>query len=102
MLPPVSSPVIPVLFYPALLGISLVIPVVRIALYLLALPTASPDALALLSVTVSVSFYPRIRNKKTSAFSIGTSDLLAHGFPPGETITSFIPLHDKKQEPNST
>jgi len=47
------------------------------------------QTLAIWSVAVSMIFYPRIRNKETSAASICTSDLLVHGFhPPGKTITS--------------
>jgi hypothetical protein len=42
--------------------------------------------------------YPRIRKKKTPATSICTSDLLAHGFPPGKTITSSELFNDEKQK----
>ena len=83
---PVSSPVVPVLFHPALLGITLVIPVVRVMFDLLALPSSFPDASAFLLAAISLALYPGVGKKKPAAVGVGTSDLLAHGSPPVETI----------------
>jgi hypothetical protein len=81
MLLPVSSPVIPVLFQPALLGITLIIPVVRVIFDLLALPLSFPETLARLLAAISLALYPGVRKEKLAAVGVGTSDLLAHGLP---------------------
>ncbi|NIN92267.1 hypothetical protein GTO36_04645, partial [bacterium] len=85
MLAPISSPVIPVLFHPALLGLSLVISVVWVIFHLLALPTSFPDTLAIF-LTVAMILDVRVWKKKTSAGRICTSNLLVHGFSPTGTI----------------
>jgi hypothetical protein len=79
VLVPVSSPVVPILFHPAQLGVTLVIPVVQVAFDLLALPLSFPETLALLLAAISLALYPGVRKKKPAAVGIGTSDLLAHG-----------------------
>ena len=78
---PISSPVVPILFHPALLGVTLVITVVRVMFDLLALPLSFPDAAAFLPVAISLALYPGVGKKKPAAVGVGTSDLLAHGPP---------------------
>jgi len=78
ILPPVTG----VSFLPPLLAIPLVGLVVRIACYLLSLPKPLSDSLAILPVTVSLVLYTRIREKKSQAAGIGTSNHVVHGFPP--------------------
>jgi hypothetical protein len=86
MLGPISPPVMPVLFHPALLGVSLVIPIVWIISHPLALPKSSSKTLTIFSITVAVIMDMRVWKKNTPAGRIGTSDLLVHGSPPVETI----------------
>jgi hypothetical protein len=69
------------LFHPALLGVTLVIPVVRIIRDLLALPLSFSDTPALLLAAISLALYPGVGKKKPAAVGVGTSDLLAHGLP---------------------
>jgi hypothetical protein len=84
VLVPVFPPVIRILLLPALLALLLIHLILWIILHFLALPKFFPHTLAIWPVTESMVLYPRIRNKETSAASIGTSDLLVHGFhPPG-------------------
>jgi hypothetical protein len=92
MLVPILPPVVPILFHPALLGVTLVITVLRIIFHLFSLPTSFPNTLAILFVTVSVIMDMRVWKKKTSASRIGTSDLLVHDSPPVETINLFEAL----------
>jgi hypothetical protein len=81
VLVPISSPVVPVLFHPALLGVTLVIPVVRVIFDFLALPFPFSDTPALLLAAISLALYPGVGKKKPAAIGVGTSDLLAHGPP---------------------
>jgi hypothetical protein len=60
VLVPISSPVAPVLFHPALLGVTLIIPVVRVIFDFLALPLPFPDTLALLLAAISLALYPGV------------------------------------------
>ena len=81
VLVPVSSPVVPILFHPGLLGVTLVIPVVRVMFDLLALPQSFPDTPAFLLAAISLALYPGVWKKKPAAIGVGTSDLLVHGPP---------------------
>jgi hypothetical protein len=78
---PISSPVVPVLFHPTLLGVTLIIPLFRVIFDLLALPLSFPEMLALFSAAISLGLYPGVRKKKTAAVGVGTSDLLSHSPP---------------------
>jgi hypothetical protein len=78
---PILSPVVSILFHPALLGVTLVIAVVRVIFDLSALPLPFPDTLAFLLAAISLGLYPGIGKKKPAAVGVGTSDLLAHGPP---------------------
>jgi hypothetical protein len=78
---PVSSPVAPILFHPALLGVTLIIPVVRVIFDLLALPLSFPETLARLLAAISLALYSGVRKEKPAAVGVSTSDLLAHGLP---------------------
>jgi hypothetical protein len=77
----VSPPVVPVVFQPALLSVTLIIPVVRVIFDLLALPLSFPDTLAPLFAAIPLALYPGVRKEKSAAVRVGTSDLLAHGLP---------------------
>jgi hypothetical protein len=81
VLVPITSPVVPILFHPALLGVTLVIPVVRVVFDLLALPLSFPDTPALLLAAISLALYTGVGKKKPATVGVGTSDLLAHGPP---------------------
>ena len=83
--------VITVLFHPALLGLTLVILIIGVIFHLLPLPTSFPDTLAIFLI-VAMILDVRVWKKKTSAGRICTSNLLAHGFPPTETINLFAVL----------
>jgi len=86
MLAPIVAPVVWILLHPALVSVSLILSIEEIILQPLTLPPSFSGTLTILFLTVSMVLYAGIGKKKTSAIGICTSDLLAHGFPPGETI----------------
>jgi hypothetical protein len=100
MIRPVPSPVIPVLFHPALLAFLLVLAVVRVGLHLRVLPAPFPQTLALFLAAIPLVLYTGIGNKGPAAVGVGTSDLLVHGSPcKAKTITLFrTPLSGEEEE----
>jgi hypothetical protein len=79
VLVPKLSPLVPILFRPALL----VIAVVRVIFDLSALPSPFPDTPAVLLIAMSLALCPGIGKKKPLAVGVGNSNLLDHGPPSG-------------------
>jgi len=98
MLAPIVPPIVWILLHPTLLSVSLILLIEEIILQPLALPPSFSGTLTILFLTVSMVLYARIGKKKTSAVGICTSDLLAHGFPPGETINSWADPYQGRRE----
>jgi len=100
VIPPVPSPVIPVLLHPALLAFLLVLAVVRGGLHLLVLPAPFPQTPALFLAAIPLVLYTGIGNKRPAAVGVGTSDLLFHSSPFKETTMTLFrtPLSGEKEE----
>jgi len=100
MIHPVPTPVIPILFHPALLAFLLVLAVVRVGPHLLVLPAPFPQPPAFFFAAIPLVLYAGITNKGPAAVRVGTSDLLAHGSPSEEKTMTLLrtPLSREGEE----